>query len=68
MVNRRDPSPRPEDTIGSSDANTLMEMCDAMDELHNQNQTLKGNVDNIKQHQQESNPLEELKYWIPNNS
>lgn len=56
MVNRRVSYYTMEDTSGSGDANTLAEMCVAMDELHCQNQTMEDNVHNVKQHQQESNP------------
>lgn len=43
----------------------MVEMCAAMDELRHQNQTLEENVINIRQHHQETNPLEEMEILDP---
>ena len=53
-------SPKLKDTNGSSDANTLMEMCDAMDEVRCHNLTLKCNYHNTRQGQQDSNLVDEM--------
>lgn len=42
------------------DANSLEEICVAIYELYRQNQSLEDNVLNIRQCQQETNPLEEV--------
>lgn len=60
-----DPSPMPEVTSGSGDANALAEMPATIDELHCQNQTLEDNVHNIRQFQEESNPLKEMEVLDP---
>ena len=38
MIDRRAKFPMPEDTIGSSDVNSMMEMRASIDELHRQNE------------------------------
>lgn len=65
MVIRRDPSHMTEGTRGRSDVDALAEMCSTMDELHHHNKTPKDDIHNIKQHQQESNPLEEMELLDP---
>lgn len=60
VVNRRTPSLTLEDISGSGDANALAEMYVAIDELRHKNQTQKDNIHNIRQSQQESNPLKEI--------
>lgn len=60
MVARRASSPTHKDTEGSSDPNTMAEMCAAMGELHRLNQVIEDNILNIQQHQQEVTPLPPL--------
>ena len=64
-VNRRAPSPKLEGTNNSGDADTLVEMCAAMEELNCYNQALEDDVYNIRQHQQESNPPKEMDLLDP---
>ena len=64
MVNRRVSSPTIEDTSNTGDADVVAKMHVVMDELQRNNQ-MNDDVHNIKQRQQESNPLEEMELLDP---
>lgn len=64
MVNRRVSSLTLKDTISSGDTDVVAEMRVVMDELQRHNQRVEDDVHNITQHQQESNPLEEMKLLV----
>lgn len=60
MVNMRSLSFTLEGTNSSDDANTLAEIRASMDELCRYNHMLKEDTQNIRECQQESNPLKEM--------
>ena len=59
MVNKIAHSPNHEGTSGTSDYEVIAEMWTAMELLWRHNRMLEDDIQNIKQHQQEVNPLKE---------
>lgn len=65
MINKGAPSVTPEGTNKWDGVDALVGMHCTMDELRRYNLTLEGDVHKTRQHQQDSNPLEDMELFDP---